>query len=440
MRRTILFVTLLAGLAAAPGALWAFDSREYIDKSVELIEDSEYSLARTYLKPALIDYRLSAGERSRAYYLRGYSYYAQGLFVSAGKDYSRALEFNPGNPGALFALGDLYLLGHGVDQDEALAFQLFERAAELGHEGAVLQLGYSYLEGVGVEQNVPLARQWLEAKAKEGNAIAMGYMARTYREGYADPPEPEKAREWYEKSAAAGNREALVALAYMYQKGELGEPDQARAVELFRQAADLGSSAAQVSLGYAYLTGAGESEDPAAAREWFERAAGQNNPAAHLGLGHLYEAGVGVAPDPEVARKHYEQAAEAGLGPAQMRLVYLLLSEGDVEQAMVWLSRAAAQDLTEAHNDYAWMLATAPEARLRNGTLALEHAQRAVARVESPAYLDTLAAAYAELGRFADAVSTQEKALALADASDTALVEELQAHLDAYRSGEPWRG
>jgi tetratricopeptide (TPR) repeat protein len=96
--------------------------------------------------------------------------------------------------------------------------------------------------------------------------------------------------------------------------------------------------------------------------------------------------------------------------------------------------------LTEAHNDYAWMLATAPDPRLRNGALALEHARRAVARVESPAYLDTLAAAYAELGQFADAVSTQEKAIALADASDTALVDELQAHLDAYRSGEPWRG
>jgi len=440
MLRHAIFTTVLAFLGAAPGSLWALDSRDYIDRSVELIEGSKYSLARTYLNPAVLDFRLSAGERSRAYYLRGYSYYAQGLFVSASKDYHRALEFNPGNPGALVALGDLYLRGRGVTRDEKLAFHLFERAAELGHDEAAIQIGYAYLEGAGTERNVPLGRKWLESKAEDGNALAMAYLARSYRVGYADPPEPKTAAEWYEKSAAAGNRDALVALAYMYQKGELGEPDLTRAAELFRQAADLGSSAAQVSLGHIYLTGTGVPEDLAAARNYFELAAGQNNPAGHLGLGHIFEAGAGVAPDPAAAREHYEQAAKADLGPAQMRLVYLLLAEGDTVQAMSWLSRAADQDMPEAHNDYAWMLATLPDAHLRNGQLALEHAKLAVARVESPAYLDTLAAAYAELGRFTEAITTQEQAISMVDASDTALLEELNEHLKAYQAGEPWRG
>jgi Tfp pilus assembly protein PilF len=85
----------------------SIDSRAYVEKAVELIQAEQWSLARTYLAPALIDPRLGAGERSRAYYLQGYSYYAQGLPVSASKDYARALEFNPENGAALVSLWPL---------------------------------------------------------------------------------------------------------------------------------------------------------------------------------------------------------------------------------------------------------------------------------------------------------------------------------------------
>jgi spermidine synthase len=51
------------------------------------------------------------------------------------------------------------------------------------------------------------------------------------------------------------------------------------------------------------------------------------------------------------------------------------------------------------------------------------------------AYLDTLAAAYAAAGRFSDAVGTAEKAIELArNAGQPQLVEEIQAHLQLYRS------
>ena len=64
----------------------------------------------------------------------------------------------------------------------------------------------------------------------------------------------------------------------------------------------------------------------------------------------------------------------------------------------------------------AWLLATSPAASLRDGAKAVELAQRAarlpgVRKAES---LDTLAAAYAEAGRFPEAVKTAEEAGALA--------------------------
>ncbi len=55
-------------------------------------------------------------------------------------------------------------------------------------------------------------------------------------------------------------------------------------------------------------------------------------------------------------------------------------------------------------------------------------------------FLDTLAAAYAEAGRFPEAVATLDKAVELAAArgrEEEAL--KLQKRLQAYRSGRPYR-
>ena len=64
----------------------------------------------------------------------------------------------------------------------------------------------------------------------------------------------------------------------------------------------------------------------------------------------------------------------------------------------------------------AWVLATCPEASVRNGAEAVELARRAVklSDGQEPAILGTLAAAYAEAGRFPEAVQTARKALKLA--------------------------
>ncbi len=63
-----------------------------------------------------------------------------------------------------------------------------------------------------------------------------------------------------------------------------------------------------------------------------------------------------------------------------------------------------------AMNQLAWALATCPEPSVRNGVEAIDLAQRAVdlSGGQEPAILDTLAAAYAETGRFSMAVQTAQ--------------------------------
>ena len=95
-----------------------------------------------------------------------------------------------------------------------------------------------------------------------------------------------------------------------------------------------------------------------------------------------------------------------------------------------------------ALNSLAWILATHPDAAMRNGAEAVKLAQKAVAleKEDQPVLLDTLAAAYAETGRFKEAVQTAEKAQAAAvRRGDKQLSGSIQEHLAIYRAGKPIR-
>jgi len=89
-------------------------------------------------------------------------------------------------------------------------------------------------------------------------------------------------------------------------------------------------------------------------------------------------------------------------------------------------------------NNLAWLLATVPDSAVRDGARALALAEQLVAwRRDDAAYLDTFAAAYAELGRFDDAVKTQRAAVARLGRG--ALRDEYRRHLKSYEEGKPWR-
>ncbi len=106
------------------------------------------------------------------------------------------------------------------------------------------------------------------------------------------------------------------------------------------------------------------------------------------------------------------------------------------------MNRCARPDDVALLNDTAWVLATNPNASIRNGTEAVGLAQRAVRLSDGkePAVLGTLAAAYAEAGRFSEAVQTARKALDLAtEQNKQSLAESLKAKMALYEAGTPFR-
>lgn len=96
----------------------------------------------------------------------------------------------------------------------------------------------------------------------------------------------------------------------------------------------------------------------------------------------------------------------------------------------------------EAMNNTAWTLATHPSEKTRNGQRSLQLAKRICQATDEaePQFLETLAAAYAKLNKFDDAISTQQRALSLYASlrlqqhSDSA-----NARLKLYRDHVPFR-
>jgi tetratricopeptide (TPR) repeat protein len=94
-----------------------------------------------------------------------------------------------------------------------------------------------------------------------------------------------------------------------------------------------------------------------------------------------------------------------------------------------------------AQNNLAWLLATCQDNSLRDGTKAVALAQQAVqlSGGNSPEILDTLAAAYAEAGRFPEAVETAQRALDLSAAQNNKpLAKVIQNQLRLYEANSPY--
>ncbi|HWB09944.1 MAG TPA: tetratricopeptide repeat protein [Pirellulales bacterium] len=89
-------------------------------------------------------------------------------------------------------------------------------------------------------------------------------------------------------------------------------------------------------------------------------------------------------------------------------------------------------------NNLAWVLATSPEAELRDGNRALELAMKAceVTNYKQAHILSTLAAAYAEKGDFATARKWSAQSVEM---GEDALKDQLRKELASYEKEEPWR-
>ncbi len=117
--------------------------------------------------------------------------------------------------------------------------------------------------------------------------------------------------------------------------------------------------------------------------------------------------------------------------------------KGDCDRAIADYTKALEINprYADAYNQIAWILAICPDETYRNGAKAVKMAQKAVEFNPGANTLNTLAAAYAEAGKFGDAVKTQKRVISLLNKEGrTEELAEQTERLRLYNAHKPWRG
>jgi tetratricopeptide (TPR) repeat protein len=146
------------------------------------------------------------------------------------------------------------------------------------------------------------------------------------------------------------------------------------------------------------------------------------------------------------ARAHFEEALaiEPNFADAHYNLGNLYLQLAAPQEALTHYQRAleTKPDDVQALNNEAWILATWPNLSIRDGLKAValaEHADSLTSR-RNQVIAATLAAAYAETGRYQEAVRTAERAMQLAASEgNQARVLSIREQLETYKTGNAFR-
>ncbi len=302
----------------------------------------------------------------------------------------------------------------GVDVENLL------RAAQGGDVERQFELGYRMILGEGLKKNPAEGAKWIEKAAKADYVKAMHVLGSLYEIGSGVGKDAKQAAGWFQRAADKGFPDSQFSLALLYENGNGVEKNQEKATKLALDAANQGFSPGQTLYASKLVNGAGVPKNPAKGALWFLKAAKQDHPYAQRQLAYLYYTGNGVPLDYERCQAWYRRAAQVSQDP--------------------W-----------AKNDLAWFLATCPDAKYHRGEEAAELAKSAVMALEVDQgeqrheIIDTMAAALARNGQYAEALIWQQRCLKLLEDDKDAPTEErtkLKAEFDErlklYKQEHPY--
>ncbi|HRW29697.1 MAG TPA: tetratricopeptide repeat protein, partial [Emcibacteraceae bacterium] len=155
-------------------------------------------------------------------------YVATEQYDKAFAEYTR--EATNGNSEAFYWLGMMYYNGTGTTQDYNKAIDWFLRAAaehgENGDDKAMKMLGDMNLLGQGIDKNPVSALEYYKHAADLGNADAGYITGNIYAQGL-DTIKPNLTYSliYWEQAAEAGNIPSMQNAAYLYETGLAGTKD-----------------------------------------------------------------------------------------------------------------------------------------------------------------------------------------------------------------------
>ena len=348
------------------------------------------------------------------------------------------------DPAVLEARGLDYWSGRGVPQDAARAAQLFERAAAADRPVAQALLANQLQFGIGVPADPKRALELYRAAAAHGVASAQLFLGLSYLQEQGGRRDFAEAEKWLRAAAAQGDPGALHFLSRMYLAGD----GVGRDLDLYRalntRAAELGSPAALVESGVRLLYEP-DHRDPSRGLHFLEKGAELGARDAQFALGFEYLLGNNVRRNLDVAARWFDQAWQKKSVLAAFWLSHMhahgLGRSQDSERADELLQQALAVAGPDEKNGFAWQLATHPDADMRDGAkaVAIMEAMLSDAKLRTPAFIDTLAAAYAENTQFGRAVDAQRQAIATIPPVSPQTAAAFRGRLELYERGQPYR-
>lgn len=417
---------------------------------------------------------LAPGDRRWVYYL-GYLNEAQARPEAAARYYEQARALAPDDAATLVALGRVYR--ELARSGEALA--VLRRAVELDPQNAFAH----YLLGQLAEAPAQAVSHYERALELQPQATLVHYpLALAYR----DLGDPAKSRYHLERrgEGAVPTTDSLLIQLRRLRQGGSSRYLQAQqlmerrfypqAVALLKQVIEEapGDPEGYLTLGAAY----GEMGRLDEALPMFERAVALDpgNAKSHYNLGVIYDIqrrpedalqhfGTAVRIDPGYAEAHYAIArmhwrrractealphfrayldAFADQVPARIHYAICLVQAGRPAEAKAVLEagRAGAPEHAGLKDALARVLAASDAAGVRDAARAVALAEEVFRTLPRPETLETLAMAYAEAGRFAEAVQRQQEALRALDQFGLASWEpHMTANLARYRQETPSR-
>jgi tetratricopeptide (TPR) repeat protein len=142
-------------------------------------------------------------------------------------------------------------------------------------------------------------------------------------------------------------------------------------------------------------------------------------------------------------KREYSELLPIDYAQVHCGIGYALLLKGQVDDAIAHYQKALEINPLNAHAaaNLAWVLATSPQTPIIKAK-AVQLAQQVNQATggANPTVLQILAAAYAQTGRFSDAMEAAQRSLQLATAqNNTALADALRTEINLYRKGVPYQ-
>lgn len=350
-------------------------------------------------------------------------------------------------------LRSMYGIGQALDNAGAYkeARKFLNVAAGLGSGGAMTLIGLQYFKGNGVDEDDAQAADWFARGAEAGNGRAAAMHCIALDLGKGIPVDHARALDRCSRAAELEDTMGTWYLGSMLRTGRPGLPaDPVRAEELQAKAElDEDLPAQMYWWSYPLYRGDGADKaypDPEGAYRIAKLALDRDVTDVRKRIAYFTLKGIGTAIDGKEADRLYVQAAKDGWSNGYMQAAMInCRGEGkpqDLKRCRELLDAYADARPGVGPNEAAWFMATTSLDAMRDGKHALFLSQRALKNSpDNAAYLDTRAAALAEVGKWDEAIALQQRAITILrrNGASEKTVETFVEHLERFKRHEPVR-